>query len=149
MRNSESTEIKLSGLVLRIERSLRRSYHVSHVTPARVSALHTIAQISNCTIGQLAQAEQVTAPTITGIVDALANTGMITRGADEKDRRISRLELTEKGRKTLDDWYAWRAGRFSEMLKASGLSDTETDRLIDSLKKIALAHHGASDVEQA
>ena len=136
MSKSESSATRLSALLLNLERTLRRSYHVSQITPARVSALHTISQISNCTIGQLAQAEQVTAPTITGIVDALEATGLITRKADGKDRRITRLTLTTNGHQTLDNWYSWRAERLSEMLKSSGFSDDEIGQLNDYLDKI-------------
>ena len=133
---SKSNAAKLSDLILSLERSLRRSYHASKVTPARLSAMYTISSIPRCTIGQLAQAEQVTAPTITGIVDSLVKTNQITREADTTDRRISRLALTELGLTALDDWHKWRADRLSQKLESSGLTEHEIARTIEILAKL-------------
>ncbi|MDA1280432.1 MAG: MarR family transcriptional regulator [Chloroflexi bacterium] len=132
----KSNAEQLSGVILQLERSLRRSYHASRITPARLSALHTISGIRGCTIGQLAQAEQVTAPTVTGIVEALVKTKLITREPDHKDRRISRLELTELGTAALDNWYEWRAGQITRKLNSADLTETELALVIDALAKL-------------
>ena len=136
MIDSELHETRLSALILALERSLRRSYHTSQITPARLSALHTISGIRRCTIGQLAQAEQVTAPTITGIVDALVKSSLIVRSPDQSDRRISRLELTDSGRSVLEEWYAWRADRIEEKIAESGLSDSEVEQSVNALSRL-------------
>jgi len=49
----------------------------------------------------LAAAEGVTGPTLTKIVAHLETIGLVTRAADEADRRAARITLTAEGRERL------------------------------------------------
>lgn len=52
------------------------------------------------TMSQKALAEQlnVTAPSITSLIQKMEKTGYITRRPDDQDQRVMRLSLTEKGK---------------------------------------------------
>lgn len=52
---------------------------------------------------ELAERQNVTPPSITSAIQKMERSGYITRKADEKDQRILRLELTEKGTACIED----------------------------------------------
>lgn len=45
----------------------------------------------------------VSLATMTGIVDRLVASGHVTRGEDPRDRRVRRIELTDKGTGQIDE----------------------------------------------
>jgi DNA-binding MarR family transcriptional regulator len=53
------------------------------------------------TLGELAGAEQVRPPTMTRIVQALEEQGLVVKRIDGTDRRAVRLSATTKGRRVL------------------------------------------------
>lgn len=52
---------------------------------------------------ELAQMMGVSLATITGIIDRLVASGHVTRGEDPRDRRVRRIELTDKGTTQIDE----------------------------------------------
>ena len=98
---------ELAALIIavtdRLQRRLRPGYHMTRLSPARLSALSLIVTEGSCTAGQIAQAEQVTAATITRIVDGLEESGLITRTPSRRDRRMVELQPTSEGRAALRD----------------------------------------------
>src|SRR5437763_8896115 len=55
-------------------------------------------------------------PTITSIVDGLVERGYLTRTADLGDRRVTRIALTQRGRRALEAAEAAMAERLQEVL---------------------------------
>lgn len=53
------------------------------------------------TLGELAAAEQVRAPTISRLAAEMERIGLIRRGGDATDARVVRVEMTAKGRRVL------------------------------------------------
>jgi DNA-binding MarR family transcriptional regulator len=87
------------------------------------------------TQGQLAAASGCEAPTITGSVRKLEAAGLVRRQDSPTDRRVSIVELTDRGRAltpALKD--AWR--QLAEQTVA-GLTSTPLDRLSDVLTDLA------------
>jgi len=91
---------RLRVAVTRLNRRLRQE-SLAGVSPPRASALGSINRLGSPTLGELAQAEQVQPPTMTRVVAAMEEEGLVTRQGDAADRRVSRVELTEQGRATL------------------------------------------------
>jgi DNA-binding MarR family transcriptional regulator len=60
-----------------------------------------VSRHGNPTLGELAALEQVQPPTMTRIVANLADAGMVTRVADENDRRSARVHTTAAGERAL------------------------------------------------
>jgi len=52
---------------------------------------------------ELAQMMGVSLATMTGIIDRLVASGHVTRGEDPRDRRVRRIELTDKGTSQIDE----------------------------------------------
>ncbi|MGL5766988.1 MAG: MarR family winged helix-turn-helix transcriptional regulator [Sarcina sp.] len=51
----------------------------------------------------IAEKLEIQAPTVTVTVKRLEKSGFITKSVDEKNKRVSRLYLTEKGRKACEE----------------------------------------------
>jgi len=67
----------------------------------RLSALSVIVFAGPITLGELAGAEQVRPPTMTRIVNALEEQGLVRKSRDETDRRTVTLSATMKGKRLL------------------------------------------------
>jgi DNA-binding MarR family transcriptional regulator len=73
----------------------------TEVTPARLSALSVVVFRGPLTLGDLARAERVRSPTMTGIVKGLEADGLVVRRAHATDGRSALLEATPMGRRLL------------------------------------------------
>jgi DNA-binding MarR family transcriptional regulator len=112
------------------------------VTSSRLQALSLVDRTGPLSMRALADAEGVAAPTMTRIVDSLEREGFVTRLADVRDRRVSRIAITPKGRRLLggarhqvDRALAYGLGR---------LSRPELDQLRAALPALErLAEHTA------
>jgi DNA-binding MarR family transcriptional regulator len=74
---------------------------VTGVSAARLSALSVLVFRGPCTVGALADAEQVSAPTMTRLAQELEREGWLRRRADPDDARTARLEATPAARRLL------------------------------------------------
>jgi DNA-binding MarR family transcriptional regulator len=91
---------RLRLAMTRLGRQLRRE-DPRDLTLAGLSALSAVAAAGRLSLGELAEAERLSAPTVTRLVDRLEQAGLMRRLADELDRRVVRVELTEAGRDLL------------------------------------------------
>ena len=69
-------------------------------TPAQLSAL-SVLMSGPKTLGELAAAEQVRAPTISRLAAEMERVGLIRRRGDPDDARVARVEMSAKGRRVL------------------------------------------------
>src|SRR5438552_14373853 len=88
---------RLHSASIRLLRRLRREDESMGLTPARASALSLMAFGGPVTIGSLAKAEQVTAPTATRLVVGMARDGLVRRADDEEAGRAGWLHPTANG----------------------------------------------------
>jgi len=93
---------RLHSAAIHLLRRLRRVDQAADIGPARLSALSVIVFGGPVTLGSLAEAEQVTAATMSRIVAGLESTRLATRRVDPADRRVIRIEATARGRKLLE-----------------------------------------------
>jgi DNA-binding MarR family transcriptional regulator len=82
--------------VTRLARRLRREAEAG-ITPTLLSALSTVEREGPMTIGDLGAAEHVQPPTMTRIVAALVEAGLLERWTDPGDRRVSWVRATPSG----------------------------------------------------
>jgi DNA-binding MarR family transcriptional regulator len=86
------------------------------------------------TPGEIADALQVTTPTITKMATRMAAAGLLVRRPDEHDNRLVRLWLTDAGRALREPIEA-DLGRVEEQVTAD-LTKTERRHLMTALAKI-------------
>lgn len=92
---------QLHSAAIHLLRQLRREDDASGLSAPRLSALSVAVFGGPLTLGQLAAAEQVKPPTMTRIVTGLEKDGLVQRIGDARDRRLTRIRSTAKGRMVL------------------------------------------------
>jgi len=91
---------RLHSAAIHLLRRARRSDPLTGATPAQLSAL-SVLMSGPKTLGELAAAEQVRAPTISRLAAEMERIGLIRRREDSSDGRVVRVEMTAKGRRVL------------------------------------------------
>lgn len=86
--------------VTRLARRMRQQGGVD-ASPTQLSALASIERNGPITLGDLAAAERVQPPTITGAVGRLEHQGLVVRRPDRADKRVVRVVITAAGRRLL------------------------------------------------
>jgi DNA-binding MarR family transcriptional regulator len=115
----------LHSASIHLLRRLRREDEKTGLSPARLSALSVVAFGGPMRISDLARAEQVKTPTITPIVAALEQDGLITREADRQDARAAILRATPKGEKLMSEGRARRVATLAAELRKLPSRDRE------------------------
>jgi DNA-binding MarR family transcriptional regulator len=99
--NSQKLADQLHSLAIHLLRRLRREDDSSGLNAPRLSALSVIVFGGPVTLGDLAAAEQVRPPTMTRIVNALEELGLVTKEKSSSDGRSIHLSATAGGRELL------------------------------------------------
>ncbi|BAZ22677.1 transcriptional regulatory protein MarR family [Kalymmatonema gypsitolerans NIES-4073] len=86
------------------------------------------------TPSECAQRADVTKATITGLLDGLERDGLVRRLPDVTDRRMLRLQLTDKGRDLLSQMLPDHFCRTTDLM--GNLTDSEKKTLIKLLNKV-------------
>jgi Transcriptional regulators len=87
--------------VTRLARRLRQEAEAG-VTPSMLSALSSAERQGSLTMRDLCHAEQVQPPTMTRIVAALVEAGLVVRDKDPADGRVAWVTVTTEGRRLLE-----------------------------------------------
>jgi DNA-binding MarR family transcriptional regulator len=126
--SAEAVADRLHSAAIHLLRRLRRQDDAGGLSAPRLSALSVVVAVGPIAVGELAAAEQVRVPTISRLVDALEEDGLVRRVPDPGDRRIVRVEATAAGRALL---HAGRRRRIAALAKdIGGLSAKERKALI-------------------
>lgn len=86
--------------VMRLSRRLRQE-SVGDITQSQLSALATVERTGALSLGELAEIERVAPPSMTRIAARLEERGLLARTADQSDRRIARVTITDEGQELL------------------------------------------------
>lgn len=114
------------SLAIHLLRRLRREDAASALTGPRLSALSVIVFGGPVTLGELAAAEQVKPPTMTRLVSALEDAGLVRRESDRDDKRVVRLRATAKGEQLLHAGRARRVKSLAEPIAELSAADRIT-----------------------
>ena len=94
---------RLHSAAIHLLRRLRKEDEAIGLTAARTSALSVVVFGGPVTIGQLAQAEQVSPPTMTRMLVGMERDGLIKRERDREDGRVVWIRATPKGARILQE----------------------------------------------
>ena len=109
---------QLLELTVLLGEDLSSSLAGEGLTPSRAPLLWHLGQHGPSTQRVLADALGVAPRTVTGLVDALEETGFVTREAHPTDRRATLVTLTAKGRRLMSRWQRGQA-EFADLLFAA------------------------------
>jgi DNA-binding MarR family transcriptional regulator len=93
-----------------------------------------LADEKGLTPSECAERAGVTKATITGLLDGLERDGLVRRLPDSQDRRMLRLQLTDKGRDFLSQMLPDHFCRTTDLM--ANLTDSEKKTLIKLLNKV-------------
>ena len=97
----EAAADRIHSAAIHLLRYARREDVASGLGPARLSALSVVVFAGPLTLGELAAAEGVRPPTMSRLVDALGDAGLVHRREHGSDRCIVRIVATAKGTRLL------------------------------------------------
>jgi DNA-binding MarR family transcriptional regulator len=101
------------------------------LSPARASALSVLVFAGARSLTELAEAERVTAATMSRLVTGLEREGLVRRSPDVDDARAIRIESTAKARRILE------RGRANRLDLLERLLSEATDREIEAVRVAA------------
>src|SRR5438105_12852275 len=118
-------------------RHIRRDDPETGLSAARLSALSVLVFGGARTLGELAAAEHVRPATMTRIVQALEQEGLVRRESDPDDGRVTRLQATAKGERGMWRGRERRVANLATLL--SGLTEPEVTRVHEAAELVERA----------
>jgi len=113
------------------------------LTMTQLRALFSLRAEGGSSAGTLADTLGVTPSTLTRLMDRLVRNQLVRREPDERDRRLVRHVLTEKGMKTVAE--VERFGRARMNLILEHLSADQLERLVLALRDLSAAADTADE----
>ncbi len=103
----------------RLSRNMRRVHASSGLSPSQLSALYLIGRDGPLRVGDLAELEGVSSPTMTRVLDVLERAGLVSRSVDPHDRRQMLVALTDEGasflKRARSGKHAYLSSRLAEL----------------------------------
>lgn len=127
---------KLYKLVLTLNKDLINPHDLMKcfpIPPSHVKVMFYLRHNKSCSISEIAQFLQISKPNMTPIIDKLIQEGLVSRYNDPNDRRILRIELTEKSYGFFKKQEERVKERLMEKISSLETSDLESlDLVIDN-----------------
>ena len=118
LTDSEDIADQLHSAAIHLLRKLRKEDEGSGLNAPRLSALSVIVFGGPIALGDLAAAEQVRPPTMTRIVNALEEQGLVLKKQNKNDGRSTLLSATPAGKKLLMEGRARRVHALAKQIAA-------------------------------
>ena len=99
--SSEHVADRVHSAAIHVLRSVRPQDAQASIGPAALSALSVLVFAGPRTVGELARAEQVRSPTMTGVLKGLEAAGLVRRERAAEDGRRSVVRATPAGRRLM------------------------------------------------
>jgi DNA-binding MarR family transcriptional regulator len=131
---------RLNAAAIHVLRSLRATDARAPIGPAALSALSVLVFAGPRTVGELARAEQVRSPTMSGVLKGLESEGLVRRERVAHDARRSVVHATARGRRLMER--ARRARITALAARLEDLAPAERALLLDAtelMERVAMA----------
>ncbi|MEV1172002.1 MarR family transcriptional regulator [Nonomuraea sp. NPDC049784] len=119
LRSDAGLASALRVSMARLTRRLRRQAAAHSLTPTQFATLAAVERHSGITPGELAELEKVQPPSMTRVIAALEERGLVSRGPHPTDRRQVTVNVTEAAQKLLKEERrrkeAWLTQRLKEL----------------------------------
>lgn len=136
--SSEAAD-RLHSASVHLLRRVRKKDESSGLTPARLSALSAVVFAGPLTLGELAAAEGVRPPTMTRVVQALEEAGLVLKDwSATDDRRTVSISATQRGARLLRAARERRIGSLARRLDRLAPAEVELLRRAAELLERAL-----------
>lgn len=102
------------------------------ITPPQFNALLTLSKHEKLTIGELSSKMFLACSTVTDLLDRMERNELVVRMKDEKDRRVVRIKVLDKGHNMIEGVLENRRKYIRETL--DGLSEEMVDSVFEVMK---------------
>src|SRR5665811_1686484 len=149
MKGSPRKSQDVAGEILKLLPELGRALSTSvpdkvkyqGVSNAQVRAIVHLSEYGPQTMGDLARGLRITTPSTTGLINPLANMGLVERERNDDDRRVVRVHLSRQAKTMAGQVLTQRKREVEQALQ--GMSDEARAGLLEGLRRLA----GAYDVD--
>ncbi|MBL7069590.1 MAG: MarR family transcriptional regulator [Candidatus Omnitrophica bacterium] len=129
---------EMAQLMPKFMREVFKNYTMTHsggdVTIPQMSILNVLRHGGQLKMKEIAGYLSVTTSAATGLVERMVKLNLLKRVAGQKDRRVIRIHMTERGRRIIDEIekqrYKMIMGLFSK------LTPLERKRYLETIKKL-------------
>jgi DNA-binding MarR family transcriptional regulator len=104
------------------------------LTLTQMKALFQLTVVDELAVKEVADGLGLSDAATSRAVDGLVKRKLVERSEDAADRRVKRVRLSARGRKTIDELAAVRIATFQRLVEE--LSDDERTKLADALEPI-------------
>ncbi len=126
--------------ISRYQRSLRLAIEQAEgperLTMPQLRCLQAFGADGAALTTHLARRMKVAVPTMTSMIDGLAERGLVTRHPDPADRRQVRIVMTDEGRAVLDRYQAIMHARLRTLI--AHLNTPQKNRLLAAIQDVAM-----------
>jgi DNA-binding MarR family transcriptional regulator len=138
---------RLHRVAIRLLREARRDDPEGGLRPAPLSALSVLVFGGPRTLGELAAAEQVTAPTMSRLVSGLVRQGYVERTGDPGDARLVLVAPTSQAVTLLHELRRMRAANVRDLI--GELDEEKWATLAAAVEILERAMEGSPETEPA
>jgi DNA-binding MarR family transcriptional regulator len=107
------------------------------MTIPQMVTLHVLGMSGRMKMKDIAAELNISLPAASGIIDRMSRQKMLKRIQDEKDRRVINIELTDKGKKMLNQTVESRRSAIEQMF--AKLTAEERETYLKILKRVKQA----------
>jgi len=132
--NITEIERELRYLCTTIKQKGREILTDFFITPPQFEALQYLINSEPITIGELSNKMFLACSTITDLVDRMEKNQLVKRVRDEKDRRVVRLQVLEKGHELINEVLHARRNYLADVL--SDVSENQRGFILDGITTI-------------
>ena len=113
---------------------MRYTSDIAHLSIQQIQTLSFLRQKENAQMSEIAEYFHIELPSATSLLNKLVALQLVKRQADEKDRRMVRIVLTDAGRDMLKKAMEEKVTHIEHML--SFLTESEQQELLRLLEKL-------------
>ncbi len=113
---------------------MQYSTNIAHLSILQIHTLSFLKQKENVPMTEIAEQFHMELPSATSLLNKLVALQLVKRHADEKDRRMVRIALTEEGKDILKKAMEEKVTHIEHVL--SYLTETEQHELLRLLEKL-------------
>ena len=137
---TDTTAEKLMRSFMQFHKVGWHEHSVAGCTPSEIKVLFCVAKGMKhnnaiITVSEISKILQVTSPTVTQILKKLETNGFVERHADDIDRRVVRITLTEKGLGVAQQARAEFRASLDELI--GYLGEEQSNQLADLLSRVS------------
>jgi len=134
MASIETIAKEFSILAPKLISQVRLSFLMKDVSTQQMTIILALHEMKRGTITKLAKRLNVSAPTITGLIDRLQRSAYVERSRSKKDRRVVFVRLTKKGTRFVAKIRKTIQKRWVQIL--AYLNEAEREQYLSIIKKI-------------